>query len=63
VFDRAIRELVVYTPPNRPDVLAVEPYTQATDAINLQSRGVDAGLRVLKHGQQDTFVIAMETVG
>jgi aldose 1-epimerase len=58
-FDRAIRELVVYTPPDAADVLAVEPYTQTTDAINLQPRGVDAGLRVLQHGQQQTLEIAM----
>ena len=34
-FDDGFRELVVYTPSNQPDVLAVEPYTQTTDAINL----------------------------
>jgi len=62
-FDDGFRELVVYTPPNRPDVIAVEPYTQTTDAINLQSRGIDAGLRVLKHGRQDAFLITMETSG
>jgi aldose 1-epimerase len=62
-FDSGFRELVVYTPSNRSDVIAVEPYTQTTDAINLQSRGVDAGLRVLKHGQQDAFLITMETLG
>ena len=43
-FDRDFRELVVYTPPGRPDVISLEPYTQTTDAINLQARGVDAGL-------------------
>ena len=52
-FDRGFRELVVYTPPGRPDVISLEPYTQTTDAINLQGRGVDAGLRVLGHGEQD----------
>ena len=62
-FDDGIRELVVYTPPQRPDVLAVEPYTQATDAINLQLQGNDAGLRVLGHGRQDTFSLTMETLG
>jgi aldose 1-epimerase len=62
-FDESIRELVLYTPPNKPDVLAVEPYTQATDAINLQTRGVDAGLRVLGHGRQDTIALTMETLG
>jgi aldose 1-epimerase len=62
-FDRSFRELVVYTPPDRPGVISLEPYTQTTDAINLQSRGVDAGLRTLGHGQHDTFEITMETVG
>jgi aldose 1-epimerase len=62
-FDDGIRELVVYTPPNKPDVLAVEPYTQTTDAINLHAKGVDAGLRILGHGRQDMLTIAMETIG
>jgi len=62
-FDDGFRELVVYTPPNKPDVLAVEPYTQTTDAINLQPQGIDAGLRVLGHGRQDTFAITMESLG
>jgi aldose 1-epimerase len=63
IFDNGFRELVVYTPSNQPDVLAVEPYTQTTDAINLQSQGCDAGLRVLKHGEKSDFHITMETVG
>ena len=62
-FDRVIRELVVYTPPGRADVISLEPYTQTTDAINLQARGVAAGLRILGHGAQDTFVITMESGG
>jgi hypothetical protein len=44
-------------------VLAVETYTRTTDAINLRSQGVDACLRFLGHGRQDTFSITMETVG
>lgn len=63
VADRHFRELVVYTPPGPGGVIAVEPYTQTTDAINLQARGVDAGLRVLKHGEDETLRIAMETEG
>jgi aldose 1-epimerase len=43
----AFRELVVYTPPNR-NAVCLEPYTCATDAINLQQRGIDAGWRVLE---------------
>lgn len=62
-FDRSFRELVVYTPPGKEDVIAIEPYTQATDAINLASRGIDAGLRVLGHGEQDVLKLAMRTVG
>jgi len=62
-FDRGFRELVVYTPPGRPDVISLEPYTQTTDAIHLQSQGIDAGLRILEHGKQDQFVITMESAG
>jgi aldose 1-epimerase len=62
-FDRGFRELVVFTPSNQPDVVAVEPYTQTTDAINLQPKGIDAGLRVLKHGENQSFQITMETEG
>lgn len=62
-FDRNFREIVVYTPPGDGGVIAIEPYTQTTDAINLQPRGVDAGLRVLTHGEQDSMVITMSTSG
>ncbi len=62
-FDRTFRELVVYTPPGRADVISLEPYTQTTDAINLQAHGVAAGLRTLGHNAQDTFVITVETHG
>ncbi|MFO0951270.1 MAG: aldose 1-epimerase [Isosphaeraceae bacterium] len=62
-FDRNIRELVVFTPPWYRNAIAIEPYTQATDAVNLTSRGVDGGLRVLPHGKTDTFVIQFETTG
>ncbi len=62
-FGPPFREVVVYTPPRNPGVIAIEPYTQTTDAINLASRGIAGGLRVLKHGQQEVLKIAMETVG
>ena len=62
-FDRGFRDLVVFTPPQDDTLIAVEPYTQTTDAINLQAWGVDAGLRVLGHGRSDTLTLAMETVG
>jgi aldose 1-epimerase len=62
-FDDKIRELVVYTPPNSPGVISIEPYTQATDAINLAARGIDGGLRVLGHGRSETITLTMRTVG
>ncbi|MDR3619397.1 MAG: aldose 1-epimerase [Paludisphaera borealis] len=62
-FDRSFRELVVYTPPGKPDVISIEPYTQTTDAINLQAKGVSAGLRVLGHGQSDVLTLTMQTKG
>jgi aldose 1-epimerase len=43
------REMVVYTPPGRSSI-CVEPYTCATDAPNLQARGIEAGLRTLEPG-------------
>jgi aldose 1-epimerase len=44
--DAAFRELVLFTPPHR-QALCIEPYTCATDAIHLDTQGIDAGWRVL----------------
>jgi aldose 1-epimerase len=57
----AFRELVVFTPPHR-EAMALEPYTCTTDALNLQQRGVDAGLRVLEPGESWSGLVEM-TVG
>jgi aldose 1-epimerase len=61
-FDRSFRELVAFTPAAG-GIIAVEPYTQTTDAINLASKGIDGGLRRLGHDQRDSFTIVMETAG
>jgi aldose 1-epimerase len=45
--DGGFRECVVFAPADRP-IVSIEPYTCATDALNLQSTGIDAGLRVLQ---------------
>jgi aldose 1-epimerase len=45
------RDLVIFTPPHS-QAICVEPYTCVTDAINLQSRGVDTGLQVLEPGKE-----------
>jgi aldose 1-epimerase len=56
------RELVVFTPPHR-QAVCLEPYTCTTDAINLQQRGTDAGLRVLAPGESWTGVVQVWGVG
>ena len=58
-FDRLFRELVVYVPPAR-RAICLEPYTCVTDAINLQPRGIDAGLNVLRPGETAEGVIELE---
>ena len=45
------REWVVYAPTQR-NVICLEPYTCVTDAINLQPRGIDAGLISLEAGEE-----------
>lgn len=45
------RECVVFTPPGRACV-CIEPYTCVTNAINLQQQGIDAGLQVLRSGEE-----------
>jgi aldose 1-epimerase len=47
----AFRDLVVFTPAHR-QAVCLEPYTCTTDAINLEARGIDAGLRVLLPGEK-----------
>ncbi len=48
--DAQFRELVVYTPSGR-DVICFEPYTCPTDAINLEAKGIPAGVIVLAPGE------------
>ena len=52
------REAVVFTPPHR-QAFCIEPYTCTTDAINLQARGVEAGLLTLAPGGRWTAVVEM----
>lgn len=44
------RESVLFTPPHR-QAICIEPYTCATDAVNLQERGIDAGWKTLAPGE------------
>ena len=54
--DAQFREWVVYTPPGR-DTICFEPYTCPTDAVNLEARGVPAGVIVL--APQETFAASV----
>jgi aldose 1-epimerase len=54
----AFREMVVFTPPHR-EAVCLEPYTCTTDAINLQQRGIDAGLRVLAPGEAWSAIVEL----
>lgn len=55
------RELVVFTPEHR-QAICLEPYTCATDAINLHAAGIDAGLIVLPPGEKITEFVAFRFV-
>jgi aldose 1-epimerase len=57
--DPAFGDYVMFTPTSR-DAVAIEPYTCATDAVNLQARGIDAGWRVLTGEQTATFTWRMD---
>ena len=59
--DEKFRELVIYTPPNRASI-CFEPYTCPTDAVNLQEKGIDAGLIILKPNQIFSSVIRIYTL-
>lgn len=54
--DGKFREWVLYAPLER-RVVALEPYTCTTDAVNLEPRGVDAGLIALPAGETWSGVI------
>lgn len=56
--DVSFRELVVYTPPGR-DVICFEPYTCPTDAVNLEARGIPAGVIVLAPEQTFSATVRM----
>lgn len=49
--DDSFREIVAFTPPWT-SAVCLEPYTCTTNAINLQQKGVDAGLQVLAPGAE-----------
>ena len=52
-WDRAFPHCVVFTPPHR-EAICIEPYTCAPGAVQLQPRGIDADLWLLKPGETRT---------
>ncbi len=60
-FLQWIRDVVVFTPPDRRGVVAVEPYTQMADAFALRDRGIDSGMRILAPGENDLIGLAFQT--
>jgi aldose 1-epimerase len=60
--DPAFREFLIYGSPSDPFV-AIEPYTCAPDAFNLDARGIDAGTRVLAPGESFTAHFEIRVTG
>jgi len=48
--DQNFKHICVFIPPNRG--VSIEPYTCATDAFNLESRGIKAGMIALEPGEK-----------
>jgi aldose 1-epimerase len=57
--DASFREWVTYAPPDKP-VICFEPYTCTTNAVNLDSKGIDAGLVRLAPGESLVGTIRIE---
>jgi aldose 1-epimerase len=55
-FSNAFHECVVYTPPHR-EAICIEPYTCVAGGFELESRGIDAGVRVVPPGGSFTAVV------
>ena len=60
-FPVDFREIVAFTPPWATAV-CLEPYTCVTNAVNLQQKGIDAGLQVLPPGETWTGRIDIEVL-
>jgi aldose 1-epimerase len=53
--------IVVYTPPAPRRAICIEPNTCPTDAFNLQDRGIESNLLVLRPGEAIDFKVAIYT--
>jgi aldose 1-epimerase len=55
--DPQFKNWVVYTPPE--PAVCLEPWTAPPDAINLEERGIDAGLIVLEPGEARSWTVRL----
>jgi aldose 1-epimerase len=53
------RHVVVYTPPAPRQAICIEPNSSPTDAFNLQARGIDSDMIVLKPGEAASFEVVI----
>jgi len=58
-FDTAFRECVVYTPPHR-EAICIEPLTCVPNCFELNSRGIDVGLRIVPPGGSFTAQVEID---
>ena len=63
ILDESTREVIVFTPPDTPGVVAIEPYTQMADAFALAGKGIEAGLQVLEPGEESPALMMIVLVG
>lgn len=55
-WDRSFRECVVFTPDTRQSV-CIEPYSCVPDFFELEERGVETGMQVLRPGESTRFIM------
>ena len=61
-FDAAqFPHVVIYTPPAPRQAICIEPYTCPTDGFNLQERGVESNLIVLRPGETRYCTVSVAT--
>jgi aldose 1-epimerase len=58
--DRHFSEMVIFTPSWNNRTIAIEPYTQTTNAINLDANGVNGGLNILESGMSQELKMRIQ---
>ena len=55
-FDASFKNLVIFNPPHR-EAICIEPYTAVPNAIELEQKGIAAGLTILPPGAEATYTV------